>query len=99
MSKSIIEKYINQPLARDKYGINREYFADDFFNIDRLSHIIAETYSSEISFSKAGINFLKEYYGFDGLGKLIEKKGGIETGLRTANEIINWLETLEKDSV
>lgn len=98
MNNEIIDKFKDKILGWASYGNNTKYYVNDFVDINKLSPIIAETYSSESRISSDGITFLKEYYGLGELSKQLEKNGGVESDLMNSNSILNWLENLSKDT-
>jgi hypothetical protein len=98
MPEEIIKNYPNKQLGNAVYGNNVGYYVEDFLNINRLSHIIAETYSSESRINQDGIRFIKDYYGLHDLAKILEANGGVEGDLKTADAIFEWLIILEKEA-
>lgn len=99
MKEGLIQKYSEKKLGNTTYGINKEYYVQDFIDIHRLRHILAETYTSESRINTFGIGFLKEYYGFKNLSEILEKAGGLDSGVANAREIHEWLEVLEKEDL
>lgn len=100
-SNHLNEKYQNKKLIiPDYYSPEKEFYSyNDLVDYDSFKHCLGELVSHEASITKDGVEFIKDYYGFDALSESLYKGGWFEQEFRTAKEIYDWLVWLEDNII
>jgi hypothetical protein len=89
-----LSRYRGKVLAHASYTTERgDYMLTDFRNWSSLIHILHEIFNHEASLTKEGLEFLRDYYGFDRLTKRISRSGGLNGNLRD-QELRDWFASL-----
>lgn len=90
----IIEKYICKILAKATFKTNKPYiYIEDLSNVENLKNFLYDMNIMEFYLTTDGLNFLSEYYGIDGVAKIILKEieEGIDYKYRKIEDIIAWI--------
>lgn len=92
--RDIIEKYKNKHLGEESFGKGYKFKVEDFINRNYLSYYMWEINDREADLSEDGIAFLKEYYTFDELAKILVSLGCFQgSGIETEEEVLEWLKS------
>lgn len=105
--RAVLIPYRDCRLAIPLYrGAEREaYYSEDFLEHDSLAYIVQEVFLGESDITKAGIQFLKEFFGHERLARLLVGNKNFRHKLNeqqtverleglVPNEIGDWLEKI-----
>lgn len=93
---AVMKKYQNELLGYANYNAKQKEFGlGDFIDHSKLWMFLGEVDTGESDLTEEGKGFLKEFYGYDLVGEIVSQLGGLDTGLRTKEEISEWLEQKE----
>lgn len=88
----------NKILAIRNYKSDKKHFiVDDFIDVKILGRILDEVDTGEGDITPAGKSFIKNYYGFGGLAKILVTQNVLTEAIKDLSYegLISWLKSLE----
>lgn len=96
--KTIIEKFSKIILGQASYKNNVQYKISELSNIDEAYLIMWEIWNHEGFLTKAGYNFIEEYYGLENFSEQLSNKGGFDES-KDKKSILEWLVGIKNETI
>jgi hypothetical protein len=96
--QELVAKFQSKILGIRNYKSNKkQFFVDDFLNMEVLTRFLTEVSNCESDITPAGKAFLDRYHGFEDVAAELARKGGFALTTRpsTPEEILDWLKDLQ----
>ncbi len=91
----IIDKYEGKVMGVRNYrATKKEFNSSDFIDIKKMEDFLEEVSCGESDITPAGLMFIKEYYGFNKLAKLLYKRKALRLDFSSRKEIEQWFEEI-----
>lgn len=99
ISSKNVKKYRGIPLIVPAYNAKKKYYTvDDIKNFYDLTYYLEEVSNGESYFVEAGIQFIKDEFGFDSFSKLLYEAEWLKEEYEDSREIRNWLDWWDVES-
>lgn len=96
--EDFVRAYTNKILGVRNYASDKKEFnVCDFIDLEILAKFLDEVDTSESDISPAGKSFIKKYYGFSNLARLLVGQKLLNEAIAdySIDELTHWLENLE----
>lgn len=100
ITPEVRKRYKQMPLIIPAYVSRKKdyYSIEDFRSFGWLRYYLSEVNDCEADFTKEGIEFFKEIYGFERLAKILYNNEWYAEEFKASREILEWLQRNEQVS-